>query len=145
MREIEGSTEIEAPADRVWSTVTDFASYPEWNPWLTEMSGELEVGTSFGATVRSPGKPALKLTTTVVRVDDGKELLFNGTAMRGLVTDDHRFTVRLLETGRTRFSQRLALRGLMIPFAGGTVQALQLGLEAMNVALKKRCEDHEVG
>jgi hypothetical protein len=65
--------------------------------------------------------------------------------MRGLVTDDHLFIVQPLENGRTRFSQSLALRGLAIPFAGGTVHALQLGLEAMNVALKERCEGHEIG
>lgn len=140
MKEIGGSIEIEAPAACVWGVLTDFPSYPEWNPWLTEMVGVLVAGSPFDATVRSPGGPAVRLATVAVRIDDGRELLFRGRAMRGLVTDDHLFTVEPLAPGRTRFSQRMVLGGPVIPLARGTVAALHRGLEAMNLALRERCE-----
>ena len=36
--------DIDAPADRVWAILTDFASYPSWNPMIPRLSGQLSVG-----------------------------------------------------------------------------------------------------
>jgi hypothetical protein len=35
---------IDAPADKVWATLTDVSSYPSWNPYIVEASGTLKVG-----------------------------------------------------------------------------------------------------
>ncbi len=33
MKEIHTEIEINAPAGKVWRVLTDFPSYPEWNPF----------------------------------------------------------------------------------------------------------------
>ena len=41
MRLIETTTDIRAPAARIWSILTDFPAYPAWNPFITAAEGEL--------------------------------------------------------------------------------------------------------
>lgn len=38
------STEIEiaAPPATIWAVLTDYERYPEWNPFLTKISGDKE-------------------------------------------------------------------------------------------------------
>ena len=31
--------QIDASADQVWAILSDFASYPQWNPFITSMVG----------------------------------------------------------------------------------------------------------
>src|SRR6266571_1159629 len=44
MKEVSAEIEIEAPAERVWEVLTDFAKFPEWNPFIRQMSGEVRTG-----------------------------------------------------------------------------------------------------
>ena len=39
MKELHSEIEIDASAERVWGILTDFASYPEWNPFIRRISG----------------------------------------------------------------------------------------------------------
>jgi uncharacterized membrane protein len=34
---------MKAPAQRVWQVLTDFAAYPEWNPFIRRVNGRPEV------------------------------------------------------------------------------------------------------
>ena len=51
------STEVEiaAPASVVWEELTDGAAYPEWNPFVKHLSGDLEVGKHLEITIQSEG------------------------------------------------------------------------------------------
>ena len=44
MKELHSEIEIDASAELIWSILTDFASYSEWNPFVREISGEPKVG-----------------------------------------------------------------------------------------------------
>jgi uncharacterized protein YndB with AHSA1/START domain len=35
-RPLHTEIEIEASPDRVWKTLTDFAAYPDWNPFIVQ-------------------------------------------------------------------------------------------------------------
>ena len=47
-REIVTEVEIAAPPDRVWAVLTDGAKYPEWNPFIVSMQGNMCVVRTFG-------------------------------------------------------------------------------------------------
>ncbi|VVB87011.1 Polyketide cyclase / dehydrase and lipid transport [uncultured archaeon] len=44
MKELRTEIEIQASADRVWQILTDFASFPEWNPFIRRAKGETVKG-----------------------------------------------------------------------------------------------------
>ncbi len=39
MKQLHTEIIVEAPAERVWELLTDFASYPQWNPFIRNISG----------------------------------------------------------------------------------------------------------
>ena len=41
MKVLETQIEIAAPAARMWEILADFATYPEWNPFIKRAAGEL--------------------------------------------------------------------------------------------------------
>ena len=63
--------------------------------------------------------------------------------MGGLVSDDHLFVIESVGPQKTRFFQSIVFTGLLVPLSGGLISAHQKGLENMNVALKKVCEEGE--
>ncbi len=44
MKELLTEISITAPPDRIWHLLTDFASFPQWNPFIRRASGELSEG-----------------------------------------------------------------------------------------------------
>jgi hypothetical protein len=54
MKELHSEIEIDASAERVWDILTDFASYPQWNPFIRRIGGELEVGERLEVRLQPP-------------------------------------------------------------------------------------------
>ena len=44
MKELRTEIEIQASDKRVWQLLTDFASFPQWNPFIRQAKGEVKVG-----------------------------------------------------------------------------------------------------
>jgi hypothetical protein len=44
MKEINTEIEINASAEKVWQLLTDFAAYPQWNPFIRSVNGKPEEG-----------------------------------------------------------------------------------------------------
>ena len=39
MKEIKTEIAINAPIDKIWNTLLDFKSYPNWNPFIIKVMG----------------------------------------------------------------------------------------------------------
>lgn len=48
------SIDISATPSRVWEVLTDTADYPEWYPFMAELSGTLRVGSRLAVTIQPP-------------------------------------------------------------------------------------------
>jgi carbon monoxide dehydrogenase subunit G len=49
MKELHTEIDISTPAEHVWHLLTDFASYPQCNPFIRQISGELATGVPRGS------------------------------------------------------------------------------------------------
>lgn len=63
------TVEIAAPARVVWDVLTDFPSYPQWNPYTVAAVSTLEIATSIDLTLPKPdGSDGTFLNREWVRV-----------------------------------------------------------------------------
>ena len=78
MEELHSEIEIKASAERVWELLTDFASYPEWNPFIRQISGEPITGERLEVRIEPPGGRGMTFRPTVLNVEDNRELRWLG-------------------------------------------------------------------
>jgi hypothetical protein len=138
------STEIAAPADRVWKIVSDLRAYARWNPEITVASGHAAPGQVLTLRVRSQGGTST-VRSTVRATDPGRELRWTSEyhEIGGLADGEQRFTIESAGAGRVRFTQSETFRGIAVPFLHHSLAAGCSRFDAMNAALKKRAESGE--
>jgi hypothetical protein len=142
MHEITTEIEIEATAEKVWTILLDFPSYPEWNPFVRSITGIAKIGDRLAVFIQPPGARGMAFRPTVLTVMPGQELRWLGRLLLPLIFDgEHYFQITRLAPGRVRFVQGERFSGVLVPFAksrldGGT----KAGFVAANQALKARAE-----
>lgn len=141
MREITTSVDIEAVPERVWAALTSFDYYPDWNPFIRQASGRLQVGETL--TLRmfpAQGKP-MTFRPRVLAVDPQRELRWIGRLMvPGVFDGEHRFLLSPVEGGATRLVQAERFSGVLIPFTKSVVDRTVNDFHRLNEALKKYVE-----
>jgi hypothetical protein len=141
MQTLDAATEIEAPAERVWEVVTDFASYPQWNPFIVHAEGIPVEGARLKVTIRAPGYRAVTFKPRVLRAVSGHELTWLGrTLLPGLFDGRHSLTVEALGESRSRFRSHEEVTGILLPVLGKVMRASQQGFEELCAAVKARAE-----
>ena len=142
MKEVFREVEIQAPAERIWQMLTDFASYPEWNPFIRRISGQPKEGTRLKVYIEPPGAKGRIFRPKVLKTDPNHEFRWFGRLLiPGLLDGDHIFTIEHIGGNRVRFVQREIFSGLLVFFlAHGLDTIIGLGFEQMNQALKLRAE-----
>jgi hypothetical protein len=142
MKQLHTQIEIDAPAKRVWELLTDFASYPQWNPCIRYISGQPAPGERLQARLEPPGGRTMTFKPKVLTAEPNRELRWLGHLLvPGVFDGEHSFTIEPLEENRVRFIQREAFEGLLVPlFARSLETNTQRGFEEMNHALKERAE-----
>ena len=141
MRLIETTTDIRAPAARIWSILTDFPAYPTWNPFITAAEGELSTGARLKITIAPPGHRPMTFRPVVLVVEREWELRWRGRMLMPRLFDgEHAFGLeQRAETCRFLHAERFS--GMLLPLLGGGLfEATRQGFEAMNAALKQRAE-----
>ncbi|MEV0095558.1 SRPBCC family protein [Streptomyces sp. NPDC050738] len=81
MAEVSAQARFEAPAEKVWSQLTDFGSYGEWNMTHTDFPKGgpevLEVGTVYQENMKLMGFPA-EVNWTIEELESGRVLVIRG-------------------------------------------------------------------
>ena len=142
MKELHTEIEIGASAERVWQILTDFASYPEWNPFVRRISGEAEAGARIEVYLQPSGGRGMTFRPTILNAERSRELCWLGKLfIPGLFDGEHVFQIEHLAENRVRFVQRESFRGLLTPLLLRMLENdTRRGFEEMNAALKSRAE-----
>lgn len=147
MQPIRSSVDIEAPASLVWAILTDFASYPRWNPFIRTALGRPGQGKGLAITVQSHGAQPLSTRCALTCVREPRELRWRRKRIAPLLfASEHRFRIEPLPAGGVRFHQSEHIEGLLAPLLGrGRLRAIEQDFHAMNHALKARAERVQSG
>jgi hypothetical protein len=142
MKELRSEIEIQASAERVWQLLTDFPSFPQWNPFIREASGAIRVGERLEVHIQPSGASGMTFRPTVLKAEPNRELRWLGhLLLSGLFDGEHSFTIEPLGENHVRFTQREVFTGLLVPlFARGLDTDTRRGFEEMNLALKTKAE-----
>ncbi len=142
MKELRAEIEIRASAEKVWQILTDFSSFPKWNPFIRRASGELRKGARLEVFLQPSGARGMTFRPTVLTAEPNRELRWLGQLLiSGLFDGEHIFTIEPLGVSRVRFAQREIFTGLLVPlFTRGMHKDTLRGFEEMNRALKLRAE-----
>ena len=142
MKELRSEIEIQASAERVWQLLTDFPSFPQWNPFIRKATGNIRVGERLEVNIQPSGASGMTFRPTVLKAEPNRELRWLGHLLiSGLFDGEHSFTIEPLGEGRVRFTQREVFTGLLVPLlARGLDTDTRRGFEEMNQALKARAE-----
>lgn len=141
MRELRSEIDIDAPPSAVWKVLTDFASFPNWNPFIREASGSLKVGERLRVRIHPPGGRAMTFRPKVLVCDENRELRWLGHLLvPGLFDGEHIFALEPRDGG-THFVQREEFNGIFVPLMWSSLdENVRQGFEEMNRALKDRAE-----
>lgn len=141
MYEISNQITINAPVDRVWTVLTDIDRFPEWNPVIRRVEGNLTVGEMVRMTASAPDGEQ-QWTCCISRHQDGREFAWQFIDRHPLLyRGEHTFCVIAIDAHTTRYIDVETFHGLLVP---GRRHALatqtRAGMAAMGDALKHRVE-----
>ena len=141
MKELSTEIEFDGTPQEVWTTLTDLQTYPQWNPFIEKIDGELTVGAKLDVRLQPADERGITMHPTVLAAEPGRELRWIGHLMiPGIFDGEHRFLIEEAGPGRVRFTQSERFGGIMVPLLwkklrdGGTAK----GFRAMNEALARR-------
>jgi hypothetical protein len=133
---------VNATAEKVWRILTDFESYSQWNPFITSIKGEVNVGNILQVTITPPNGNAMKFKPTILVVKEYKELKWIGKLLfKGLFDGEHQFEIIDNKNGTVTFIQSEKFTGVLTPFFKKMINVnTKNGFELMNEKLKERAE-----
>ena len=141
MKRIETQVGLPAEPSVVWQHLIDTASMGSWNPFITSMSGVIEVGERLQVRIAPVGGRPMTFKPRVTDVQPGRRLEWYGTmGIPGLFDGRHSFTITAIEENCTRFVQAEAFSGFLVPFTGKLLSKTEAGFRAMNAALLNRLQ-----
>ncbi|MFV0321878.1 MAG: SRPBCC family protein [Alphaproteobacteria bacterium] len=133
---------INQPMDKVWEILTDFDSYPKWNPFIVSCEGQLKKGEKFSVSIKPEGQKPMGMKPVIIHLTQGESFIWHGKMFFPCVFEGkHSFALEKISDNQTRFIQSEKFSGIFAtPILKMVGKSTVKGFEAMNQALKQQCE-----
>lgn len=139
IKEIKTEIAINASPDKVWAILNDFGNYPQWNPFIKSIKGEVKVGNKITARIEPPNTKGMTFKPKVLSYETNKELSWIGHLLfSGIFDGEHKFELIDNGNGTTTFIQGEKFKGILVGLLN--IENTKKGFEAMNEKLKELVE-----
>lgn len=141
-KEIKTEIIINATPEKVWSILKDFDNYPNWNPFIKSIKGEVKVGNKITIRIEPPESKGMTFKPKILTFETNKELKWLGHLLFvGLFDGEHKFELIDNGNGTTTFRQSENFKGILVPFFKKQLDNnTKKGFEEMNKKLKELAE-----
>ena len=135
---IKTQIKINSTSEIIWKVFTDFESYPDWNPFIKSIKGEVEKGNKIEAKITT-----MTFKPTVLEMEEQKTLRWLGRMlMPGIFDGEHYFNIIEHQDGTSTFEQGEIFTGILVPLFRNKLNGeTKDGFKAMNQKLKERVEN----
>ena len=139
-KQINTSITIAARKETIWEILMDVDSYPEWNPFISSITGGLKEGNKIQVKLQG-----MTFQPKILTLKENLEFKWLGHFwFKGLFDGMHQFKLIDNGDGTTRFEQNEHFSGILVRLFAKTLEKnTKLGFEEMNTALKLRAEKDE--
>ena len=129
---------IEAPSQKVWETLINMSEYPNWNPVMKLIDGEIKEGCKVKYQFIQDADNISEIPASVIQIVP-KELLNQKGGLPLILTFNHKY---ILESSgnSTRVTIHEDYRGIGVNF--WNPKPLEEAYARLNFALKKRLEEN---
>jgi len=132
---------INATAEHIWSVLADFASYPTWNPFLTDIRGNAFLGKQLTIKAKLHHLPTIAFHATITTLQPPVQLGWRAIFWKGVFEVFHSFEIEQLADERCRLIHNEEFSGsLCKPVIFLLERKFRKGYQTMNEALKARVE-----
>jgi hypothetical protein len=138
MKEYSATTTINASPETIWAILTNAPAYPEWDPGVDRIEGQIAPGEKITAyTKLSPGRA---FPVKVSEFEPGRKMTWSGGMPLGLFKGERTFTLMPQPDGAVKFSLREVFSGPLQPLIGRSIPDLTEAFEQFAAGLKNRAE-----
>ncbi len=136
MLAFEAETVINAPAEKIWSVLTDVQNFPEWEPNVTKVEGRAALGEKITVHTKFSERA---FPVTVSEFVPEKRMVWSSGMPLGLFKGARTFTLTPVDGG-IKVKTREEFSGLLLPLFRGQIGDLQPTFDAFAGALKVKAE-----
>ncbi len=142
LKEIRTEIEINSSPSVAWKVLTDFTSFPQWNPVITRIDGEARIGEKLRISVRTSKGKLRIYAPTITKLEENHELRWKGKSfLPGLLDGERIFTFDQGAKDNIRLVHSELFSGLGSLISGNSLfKDIEISLNQMNIAFKKRVE-----
>jgi uncharacterized protein YndB with AHSA1/START domain len=133
---------IEASPDIVWSLLTDGSGYPDWNPAVLSLTGEIAVGNTIELVSVVNSKRAFRLTVT--RLDAPHTMVWADGLPLGLFRGVRTYTLTPHDAG-TEFVMEEVFTGPLAPLITRMIPDMSESFELFADGVKAASEGRVPG
>lgn len=133
---------IHASPEDIWAVLTDFDKYPQWNPFIKKIQGEICEGSNLKISLQPPGSFGMNIKPVLLKVNPFNEMRWLGHLLfPGLLDGEHVLEIRAKGDGTCLFIQKEYFSGLLLPLMEKIImESTGEGFFQMNEALRDRVE-----
>lgn len=138
-KEIKTEIIIKSTPEKVWAILIDFEKYPNWNPFIVSIKGQVQKGKKITVKIEPPGSKSMTFKPTIITKVENRELSWLGSVLfSGLFDGTHKFEVIDNGNGTVTFVQSEQFKGVFVGLFNP--EKTKKGFNAMNRELKELAE-----
>jgi hypothetical protein len=142
LKTIETNIVIDSTPQKVWNILTNFKEYELWNPFMTKVVGDANLGSKIEVNIKTMNGKKRTYYPIITKCEINNELRWKGKSILPGVFDGERiFILERSDDHKVSFSHQEIFSGLGVKFVGNKLdENLRESFVRMNEALKIRAE-----